>query len=127
MFLFEEELIEASEVLIDSVEAASAAPAGAVSSMIDPLITSFTDVSANLISLISSLIPLLVVIFGGVLAISIGLAVFKKFVFSEDSGSFAAAPAYKYLEDNFEDILEDYGEGEIDSFAWLDDLNEVDE
>lgn len=90
-----------------------------ISSLVDSFNQSLQTVGESILTMIGSLVPIILVVLGAVLVISIGIAVFKYFVNDHSVVSAAVSPSYDFLEDNFNSIVESYESGEFDTNEFL--------
>lgn len=117
--MFFDEVIE--NLIVDSeLEALQASVTDSlISSLSNSFNQSLESVSQSILTMIGSLIPIILVVLGAVLVISIGIAVFKYFVNDNSVVSAAVSPSYDFLEDNFDSIVESYESGEFDTNEFL--------
>lgn len=95
-----------------------------ISSLSESFNQSLQNVTNSLLSMIGSIIPIVLVILGAVLVISIGIAIFKYFINDNSVVTAAVSPAYDFLEENFDDIVESYQSEDFDNDVFLEIFQE---
>lgn len=117
--MFFDEIIENLIIGSEMETLESSVTESLISSLTDSFNQSLYTVSESILSMIGSIVPIILVVLGAILVISIGIAVFKYFVSDHSVVSAAVSPSYDFLEDNFDSIVESYESGEFDTNEFL--------